>query len=57
MYEAVLDAAVATGDITRYLNADLLVRVWPALGMSRVKRDAWEGRFPELRRQRLDVAA
>lgn len=57
MYEAVLDAAVAIGDIIRYLNADLLIKVWPTLGISRTKRDAWENRFPELRRQRRAVAA
>jgi hypothetical protein len=55
--EAVIDTATAIGDITRYLNADLLVRAWPALGMDRVKRDAWESRFPVLRRQRLGAAA
>jgi hypothetical protein len=55
--EAVIDSATAIGDITRYLNADLLVRAWPALGMDRVKRDAWESRFPVLRRQRLGAAA
>jgi hypothetical protein len=55
--EAVIDTATAIGDITRYLNGALLVRAWPALGMDRVKRDAWESRFPVLRRQRLGAAA
>jgi hypothetical protein len=55
--EAVIDAAATIGDITAYLNADLLVRAWPALGMNRAKRDAWESRFPILRRQRLGTAA
>src|SRR5690349_24799415 len=50
--EAVIDAATTIGDITRCLNADLLVRAWPTLGMDRAKRDAWESRFPVLRRQR-----
>lgn len=57
MCEAVIDVAATTDDIARYLNADLLIRVWPALGMSRAKRDAWESRFPVLRRQRLAAAA
>jgi hypothetical protein len=57
MCEAVLDAAATTGDITCYLNAGLLIRAWPVLGMSRLKRDAWESRFPVLRRQRLAEAA
>ena len=56
MYEAVLDVGTI-GDIARYLNADLLIRVWPVLGMNRAKRDAWESRFPVLRRQRLAAAA
>ncbi len=57
MCEAVLDAAVTIDDVARYLNADLLARVWPVLGMSRVNRDAWESRFPVLRRHRLAAAA
>jgi len=56
MYDAILDGASVIGDITGYLNADLLVRVWPDLGMSRAKREAWENRFPVLRRQRLSAA-
>jgi hypothetical protein len=55
--EAVLDTAATAGDVTAYLNASLLIRAWPVLGMSRAKRDAWEGRFPVLRRQRLTAAA
>jgi hypothetical protein len=55
--EAILDTAATADDITRYLNADLLIRVWPVLGMSRAKRDAWESQFPVLRRQRLAAAA
>jgi hypothetical protein len=57
MYEAVLDAASSREDLVRYLDADLLVRVWPVLGMSRAKRAAWESQFPVLRRQRLAAAA
>jgi hypothetical protein len=57
MYEAVLDVASSRGDLARYLNAGLLVQVWPVLGMNRAKRAAWENRFPVLRRQRLAAAA
>ena len=57
MYEAVLGAASSREDLVRYLDAELLVRVWPVLGMSRAKRAAWESQFPVLRRQRLAVAA
>jgi hypothetical protein len=56
MYDAVLDGAAVIGDITEHLNADLLVRAWPDLGMNRAKRAAWENRFPVLRRQRLSAA-
>lgn len=57
MYEAVLDAASSRADLAGYLNAGLLIQVWPVLGLSRVKRAAWESRFPVLRRQRLAAAA
>ena len=56
MYDAVLDGATLIRDITGHLNADLLVRAWPDLGMSRAKREAWENRFPVLRRERLSAA-
>lgn len=55
--EAVLDTASTIADVTAFLNADVLVRAWPVLGMSRAKRDAWETRFPVLRKQRLAAAA
>lgn len=55
--DATLDAAAGIDDITTFLNADLLVGVWPVLSMGRAKREAWENRFPVLRRQRLAAAA
>ena len=57
MCDAVLDAAANVEDITTFLNAQLLVSAWPVLGMDRVKREAWESRFPVLRRRRLAAAA
>ena len=57
MCEAVLDVAATADDLARYLNASLLISVWPVLGLNRAKRDAWENRFPVLRRQRLAAAA
>jgi len=57
LYDAVLDAASCPGDLSEYLNPGLLESTWPVLGMSRAKRDAWEARFPELRRQRAAAAA
>ncbi|MGH3166802.1 MAG: hypothetical protein ACRDN0_13060 [Trebonia sp.] len=55
--EAVLDTAATADDLTAFLNAGVLVRAWPILGMSRVKREAWESRFPVLRGRRLAPAA
>jgi len=57
MCEAVLDVATTVEDLVSYLNADLLIRVWPALGLTRAKQSAWESQFPVLRRQRLAAAA
>lgn len=57
MYEAVLDVAATLEDLASYLNADVLIRVWPVLGMTRAKQSAWESRFPVLRRQRLAAVA
>lgn len=55
--EALLDTAPSTDILARYLNAEVLIRAWPVLGMNRVKRDAWERQFPVLRRRRLAAAA
>ncbi|HEY3980577.1 MAG TPA: hypothetical protein VGM79_25090 [Streptosporangiaceae bacterium] len=55
--DAVVDAAATTEVLARYLNADVLIRAWPVLGMSRVKREAWERQFPVLRTRRLAAAA
>jgi hypothetical protein len=57
MYEAVLDVAMTAEDLASYLDAEILVQVWPVLGLTRAKQVAWEGRFPVLRRQRLAAAA
>jgi hypothetical protein len=57
MYDAVLDTASTADVLSRYLNAGVLIRVWPVLGMTRAKRNEWETRFPELRRQRIAAAA
>jgi hypothetical protein len=57
MYEAVLGSARSRSDVADYLNPSLLVRAWPLLGLSRVKRVAWEERFPVLRGQRPAAAA
>ncbi|HEX5295038.1 MAG TPA: hypothetical protein VFX25_39720 [Streptosporangiaceae bacterium] len=55
--DAVIDAAATPEALAEYLNADVLIRAWPVLGMSRVKREAWERQFPVLRTRRLAAAA
>ena len=55
--DAVIDAAATPDVLARYLNADVLIQAWPVLGMSRVKREAWERQFPVLRTRRLAAAA
>jgi hypothetical protein len=47
-YESILDAARFTGEFTEYLNAELLARVWPTIGVDRARRRAWESRNPSL---------
>jgi hypothetical protein len=47
-YESIIDAARFTGELTAYLNAGLLARVWPTLGTGRARRQAWESRNPSL---------
>ena len=57
MYEAVLDVATTPEDLASYLNADVLIRVWPVLGLTRARQATWESQFPVLRRQRLAAVA
>ena len=47
-YESVIDAAHTAADLTENLNAELLVRVWPSLGIAPARRVAWETKNPEL---------
>jgi hypothetical protein len=47
-YESIIDAARFPGELTEYLNAGLLARVWPTLGVGRARRRAWESRNPAL---------
>ena len=50
MYRIVL-AEGQLGDVTTYLNRDLLVTQWPVLRtlISKTVRGVWESAFPELR--------
>lgn len=42
LYEAVFEAARTYRDVTDHLDAELLVALWPELGMRRATRQAWE---------------
>jgi hypothetical protein len=49
MYETVLQEAVYPEELTTYLNADLLIAVWPELFLPKGVRRAWEEHHPVLR--------
>jgi hypothetical protein len=48
LYERVIREALTVGDLGRYLNAGVLVRVWGQLYLPERVREAWERRFPAL---------
>jgi hypothetical protein len=48
LYEAVFEAARTYHDITDHLDAELLIGLWPELGMRRATRQAWEEAHPVL---------
>lgn len=48
MYEAVFDAARCEDDLAEYVNADLLIRLWPDLALAPRVRRAWEATHPRL---------
>jgi hypothetical protein len=48
MYRAVIFEAVAEQDVTAWLNADLLRRVWRDLVLPAERRELWESKLPEL---------
>jgi hypothetical protein len=48
MYETVLREASHPGQLVRWLNAPMLIRLWPELVLPPQVRALWEGRFPEL---------
>jgi prevent-host-death family protein len=56
LYETVLREASRPGDLTSYLNGEILVAVWPDLFLPKGVRHAWEDRHPELRAARLAAA-
>ena len=56
MYERVLREAAGSQDLHRYLNAEVLLKVWQDLYLPPQVRAAWERRFPQLAHRRHVVA-
>jgi hypothetical protein len=48
LYEAIFEAARTRQDISDHLDAELLIELWPDLGMRRTTRQAWEAAHPIL---------
>jgi len=57
VYQIVLREAADPDDLARFLNGDMLVRVWPRLWLPRGVRRAWEDSHPVLARARLAADA
>jgi hypothetical protein len=48
LYETVLREARHTGDLARYLDAELLISIWPHLWLPPQVRRVWESAFSAL---------
>jgi hypothetical protein len=48
MYRTVLNEANSADDLNSWINARMLMRLWPTLWLPPQVRRLWEGRFPEL---------
>jgi hypothetical protein len=48
LYATVLNEAPKEDDLSRFLNKDVLLRIWPRLWLPAKVRDLWETRFPQL---------
>jgi hypothetical protein len=48
LYETVLREARHTGDLARYLDAELLISIWPRLWLPPKVRRVWESAFSAL---------
>lgn len=55
MYKVVLTEAGAVDDLNSWLNADLLLRLWPTLWLPPQLRRRWEEAFPELAAPRTNA--
>ncbi|MET9337525.1 hypothetical protein [Nonomuraea sp. NPDC003804] len=50
MYERVIREAARVEDLRAYVNASILIRIWPRLYLPVQVRQAWEARFRDLAR-------
>jgi hypothetical protein len=48
MYQTLLNQAVSAEDLSRWLDGDLLRRLWPDLWLPARLRALWQSRVPEL---------
>lgn len=48
LYERALNQALQVEDLQTFINADLLIDLWPRLWLPRQLRDLWQARFPQL---------
>jgi hypothetical protein len=56
MYQTVLNQAATAEDLSRWLDGDLLRRLWPDLWLPARLRALWQSRFPELTPSRRALA-
>ena len=56
LYETVLREASRPGDLTSYLNGEILAAAWPELFLPKSIRQAWEDQHPALRAARRAAA-
>ncbi|MDG4790698.1 hypothetical protein O7626_33135 [Micromonospora sp. WMMD1102] len=56
MYKVVLTEAGTVGDLNDWLDAELLLRLWPTLWLPAPLRQRWEEAFPELAATRPNAA-
>ena len=48
MYQTVLNQAATVADLCRWLNGEVILRLWPSLWLPARLRALWQARFPEL---------
>jgi len=49
LYETVIREAMDVSDLRRFLDAGLLLQLWPSLWLPQRAKMLWQDRFPQLR--------